>query len=276
MGGSLPGAPFSVNHYGGFSRVMGSVIVIANQKGGVGKTTTAVNLTASLAAAEKKTLLVDCDPQGNATTGVGIERDSLKKGLYEFLLESASEQQVIRETVLPGLQVIGSSMNLVGAEVAMAEVENREFLLRRQLDVLRDGYDCIFLDCPPSLGFLTVNALVAADAILVPLQCEYYALEGLSQLLKTVKAVKKGLNPTLNLAGILLTMYDRRNNLSEQVAEEVRAHFKKGVFRTMIPRNVRLSEAPSHGKPILLYDIRSTGAQSYLALAKECIERGVV
>ena len=276
MGGSLPGAPCSVNHYGGFSRVMGSVIVIANQKGGVGKTTTAVNLTASLAAAEKKTLLVDCDPQGNATTGVGIERDSLKKGLYEFLLESASEQQVIRETVLPGLQVIGSSMNLVGAEVAMAAVENREFLLRRQLDVLRDGYDCIFLDCPPSLGFLTVNALVAADAILVPLQCEYYALEGLSQLLKTVKAVKKGLNPTLNLAGILLTMYDRRNNLSEQVAEEVRAHFKKGVFRTMIPRNVRLSEAPSHGKPILLYDIRSTGAQSYLALAKECIERGVV
>jgi chromosome partitioning protein len=276
QGGQFAHGPVSVNHYGGFSNVMGSVIVIANQKGGVGKTTTAVNLTASLAAAEKRTLLVDCDPQGNATTGVGIERNSLTKGLYEFLLESASEQEVILETVLPGLQVIGSSMNLVGAEVAMAEVENREFLLRRQLDALRDGYDCIFLDCPPSLGFLTVNALAAADAILVPLQCEYYALEGLSQLLKTVKAVKKGLNPTLNLAGILLTMYDRRNNLSEQVAEEVRAHFKKGVFRTMIPRNVRLSEAPSHGKPILLYDIRSTGAQSYLALAKECIERGVV
>ncbi|MBW2095520.1 MAG: ParA family protein [Deltaproteobacteria bacterium] len=255
---------------------MGSVIVVANQKGGVGKTTTAVNLAASLAAAEKTVLLVDCDPQGNATTGVGIDRNALTKGLYELLLESASEQEVLLETVLPGLSVIGASASLVGAEVEMAEVENREFLLRRQLDSLRDKYDCVFLDCPPSLGFLTVNALVAADAILVPLQCEYYALEGLSQLLKTVKAVKKSLNPTLSLAGILLTMYDRRNNLSQQVAEEVRAHFKKGVFQTMIPRNVRLSEAPSHGKPILLYDIRSTGAQSYLALAKECIERGVI
>ena len=257
-------------------KIMGFVIVIANQKGGVGKTTTAVNLAASLAAAEKKALLVDCDPQGNATTGVGIDRNGLAKGLYEFLLESASEQEVVLETSLPGLTVIGASISLIGAEVEMAEVENREFLLRRNLDSLRDKYDYVFLDCPPSLGFLTVNALVAADAILVPLQCEYYALEGLSQLLKTVKAVKKSLNPTLSLAGILLTMYDRRNNLSQQVAEEVRMHFKKGVFRTMIPRNVRLSEAPSHGKPILLYDIRSTGAQSYLALAKEFIERGVM
>lgn len=258
------------------TKIMGFVIVIANQKGGVGKTTTAVNLAASLAAAEKKALLVDCDPQGNATTGVGIDRNGLAKGLYEFLLESASEQEVVLETSLPGLTVIGASISLIGAEVEMAEVENREFLLRRNLDSLRDKYDYVFLDCPPSLGFLTVNALVAADAILVPLQCEYYALEGLSQLLKTVKAVKKSLNPTLSLAGILLTMYDRRNNLSQQVAEEVRMHFKKGVFRTMIPRNVRLSEAPSHGKPILLYDIRSTGAQSYLALAKEFIERGVM
>ena len=257
-------------------KIMGFVIVIANQKGGVGKTTTAVNLAASLAAAEKNALLVDCDPQGNATTGVGIDRNGLAKGLYEFLLESASEQEVVLETSLPGLTVIGASISLIGAEVEMAEVENREFLLRRNLDSLRDKYDYVFLDCPPSLGFLTVNALVAADAILVPLQCEYYALEGLSQLLKTVKAVKKSLNPTLSLAGILLTMYDRRNNLSQQVAEEVRMHFKKGVFRTMIPRNVRLSEAPSHGKPILLYDIRSTGAQSYLALAKEFIERGVM
>lgn len=258
------------------TKIMGFVIVIANQKGGVGKTTTAVNLAASLAAAEKKALLVDCDPQGNATTGVGIERNGLAKGLYEFLLDSASEQEVVLETRLPGLTVIGASISLIGAEVEMAEVESREFLLRRHLDSLRDKYDYVFLDCPPSLGFLTVNALVAADAILVPLQCEYYALEGLSQLLKTVKAVKKSLNPTLSLAGILLTMYDRRNNLSQQVAEEVRMHFKKGVFRTMIPRNVRLSEAPSHGKPILLYDIRSTGAQSYLALAKEFIERGVM
>jgi chromosome partitioning protein len=255
---------------------MGSVIVVANQKGGVGKTTTAVNLAASLAAAEKRALLVDCDPQGNATTGVGIDRNTLTEGLYELLLDAASEKEVLLETILPGLSVIGASASLVGAEVEMAEIENREFLLRRQLDPLRARYDCIFLDCPPSLGFLTVNALVAADSILVPLQCEYYALEGLSQLLKTVKAVKKRLNPGLTLAGILLTMYDRRNNLSQQVAEEVKAHFKKGVFRTIIPRNVRLSEAPSHGRPILLYDIRSAGAQSYLALAKEFIERGVI
>lgn len=255
---------------------MGSIIAVANQKGGVGKTTTAINLSASLAAAEKNTLLVDCDPQGNATTGVGIDRNALTKGLYELLFESASEKEILQETFLPGLSVIGASTSLIGAEVKMAEVENRQFLLRDQLSSLREKYDYVLLDCPPSLGFLTVNALVAADAILVPLQCEYYALEGLSQLLKTVKAVKKGLNPSLRLAGILLTMYDRRNNLSQQVAEEVRAHFKRGVFKTIIPRNVRLSEAPSHGKPILLYDIRSKGAQSYLALAKELIGRGVI
>jgi chromosome partitioning protein len=254
---------------------MGSILSIANQKGGVGKTTTAVNLSASIAVAEKTCLLVDCDPQGNATTGLGIERKSLEKGLYEFILGSATEVEVTLPTGLPGLHVIGANGNLVGAEVEIGMADKREFLLKRRFDSLRDCYDYIFLDCPPSLGFLTVNALTASDAVLVPLQCEYYALEGLTQLLKTVNAVRSSLNGSLELAGILLTMFDSRNNLSSQVAEDIRRHFKEAVFQTVIPRNVRLSEAPSYGKPALLYDIRSSGAQSYLALAKELIGRGV-
>lgn len=254
---------------------MGSIVSIANQKGGVGKTTTAVNLSASLAVAEKICLLVDCDPQGNATTGLGIDRKSLEKGLYEFILGSAAETEVILDTGLSGLQLIGANGDLIGAEVEMASAEEREFLLKKRLSPLRERYDFIFLDCPPSLGFLTVNALTASDAVLVPLQCEYYALEGLTQLLRTISAVRNSLNGNLDLAGILLTMFDSRNNLSLQVAEQIREHFKEAVFHTMIPRNVRLSEAPSHGKPALLYDIRSSGAQSYLALAKELIGRGI-
>jgi chromosome partitioning protein len=251
------------------SGFMGIVISIANQKGGVGKTTTAVNLSASLAAAERSCLLIDCDPQGNATTGLGIERASLRKGLYDLMLGSETGDDVIAQTALPKLHLIAATGELVGAEVEMASIDNKEYLLRKGLSELKERYDYIFLDCPPSLGFLTVNALTASDYVMVPLQCEYYALEGLSQLLKTVKAVKRGLNPVLKLIGILLTMYDLRNNLSKQVEDEVRAHFKENVFQAVIPRNVRLSEAPSYGKPIILYDIRSKGAQSYLALAKE-------
>ncbi len=252
---------------------MGQVISIANQKGGVGKTTTAINLSASLAAAEKTCLLIDCDPQGNATTGLGIDRSGLKKGLYDLMMGMADSDEVIKETVPAGLHLIGATAELIGAEVEMVSMEDKEFLLQKALVPLRQRYDYTFLDCPPSLGFLTLNALTAADSVLVPLQCEYYAMEGLSHLIKTIRAVRRGLNPTLKLAGILFTMYDKRNNLSEQVAEEVRRHFKGSVFGTVIPRNVRLSEAPSHGRPALLYDIRSTGAQSYLALAKELIGR---
>jgi len=253
---------------------MGLVISIANQKGGVGKTTTAINLSASLAAAKKACLIIDCDPQGNATTGLGVDRSSLSKGLYELLLGTVEEEEVINETPMPLLHLIGASANLVGAEVEMASMEHKEFRIRQGLAGLKGRYDYLFLDCPPSLGFLTVNALTASDLVLVPLQCEYYALEGLSQLLKTLKAVKVGLNPTLRLAGILLTMFDKRNNLSQQVAEDVRAHFKENVFETVVPRNVRLSEAPSYGKPILLYDIQCKGAESYIALAKEFIGKG--
>ncbi|MGD8986361.1 MAG: ParA family protein [Desulfobacteraceae bacterium] len=252
---------------------MGHIISIANQKGGVGKTTTAVNLSASLAAAERSCLLVDCDPQGNATTGLGFDKSSLEDGLYELMLGSAVEDGVIMDTELAGLDLIGATTDLIGAEVEMVSADEREYRLRKRLLSLKSRYDYILLDCPPSLGFLTVNALTASDSVLIPLQCEYYPLEGLTQLLKTIWAVRKRLNPTLDVVGILLTMYDSRNNLSIQVAEEVRGHFKKNVFETIIPRNVRLSEAPSHGKPALLYDIKSRGAQSYLALARELVRR---
>jgi len=255
---------------------MGIIVSISNQKGGVGKTTSAVNLAASLAAAERKCLLVDCDPQGNATTGCGLNPRSLDHGLYDVLLGPCPAADAVSDTVLPGLSVIGSNPDLVGAEVEISSAPDREYLLRRALSSIKADYHYILLDCPPSLGFLTLNALTAADTLLVPLQCEYYALEGLSQLMETLRAVKNGLNPAIRLSGILLTMVDSRNNLSLQVEQEVRDHFKDLVYRVTIPRNVRLSEAPSHGMPILLYDIRSKGAQSYLALAQEFLSRGDV
>ena len=253
---------------------MGTIISIANQKGGVGKTTTAINLAASLAAAEKTCLLVDCDPQGNTTSGLGGNIGEGVEGLYDMMLGSVPASRVIVSTGLPGLDLVGATGDLIGAEVELVSIEKREYRLRQKLYPLKERYDYIFLDCPPSLGFLTVNAMTASDSVIIPLQCEFYALEGLTQLLKTIRAVRQGLNPSLDVEGILLTMYDSRNNLTVQVEDEVRGHFKSAVFQTIIPRNVRLSEAPSHGKPALLYDITSKGAQSYLGLAKELVERG--
>lgn len=254
---------------------MGCVISISNQKGGVGKTTTAVNLSASLAKAGKKCLLIDSDPQGNATTGLGFNKAEIAAGFYDFMLASVSGDVATIKTVMPGLNIMPATKDLVGAEVEMYIEDERESLLKKRLEEIKDQYDYIIIDCPPSLGFLSLNAITASNYVLVPLQCEYYALEGLSQLLDTLKAVKKSLNPELKLIGILLTMYDSRNNLSSQVQDEVREHFNKTVFDTVIPRNVRLSEAPSYGKPIILYDTRSTGAISYLNLAKEVIKRRV-
>jgi chromosome partitioning protein len=250
---------------------MARVISIANQKGGVGKTTTAVNLSASLAVAEKKTLLIDIDPQGNASSGLGISREEVNRSIYHALIDQVSLKDLLRKTELDFLKIIPSNIDLIGAEIELVPFPDREMRLRNALKEVREEFDFLIIDCPPSLGLITVNSLTAADSVLIPLQCEYYPMEGLSQLLKTIKLIKNSLNPWLKIEGILLTMFDKRNNISHQVTEEVRKHFGPMVFNTVIPRNVRLSECPSFGKPIILYDADSRGAESYLDLAKEVL-----
>ncbi len=250
---------------------MARIIAIANQKGGVGKTTTAVNVAASLAAAERKVLLIDADPQGNSTSGMGIEKEQLEGSTYDLFTGRRKLDELLRTTHFPWLQVVPAKIDLVGVEVELIQMISRERVLKKAIEPFRDDFDYIFIDCPPSLGLLTVNALTAADGVLIPVQCEYYALEGLSALMNTISLIRQDLNPELSVEGVLLTMYDSRNNLADQVADEVRKHFGGKVYKTVIHRNVTLSEAPSHGKPVLLYDIRSRGAQSYLDLAKEVL-----
>ena len=253
---------------------MTRMVAIANQKGGVGKTTTAINLAAALALSEKRVLLVDSDPQGNAGSGLGYPALKVPKGIYEVLIAGTPITEVIVETEIPGLHLVPSGQRLVGAEVELADTERREYKLKTALEQIQDRYDFILIDAPPSLGFLTINALTAARSVLVPVQCEYYALEGLSHLLGAIRLVQQALNPGLQIEGVLLTMFDNRLNLSQQVLAETRRFFAERVYQTVIPRNVRLSEAPSFGKPVVTYDPTCTGSTSYMSLAREVIERG--
>ena len=252
---------------------MGKIIALANQKGGVGKTTTSMNLAASLATLEKKVLLVDADPQANASSGLGVNLGEIDCSIYECIINGVDVREAIYTTDIDGLDIVPSHIDLVGAEVEMLNLENREKILKNLLTPLKDEYDFILIDCSPSLGLITVNALTAADSVIIPVQCEYFALEGISKLLNTIKIIKKKLNPSLEIEGFLLTMYDSRLRLANQIYDEVKRHFQELVFKTVIQRNVKLSEAPSHGMPAILYDADSAGAKNHLALAKEIIRK---
>ena len=253
---------------------MGRIIAIANQKGGVGKTTTAINLSSSLASMDKKVLSLDMDPQGNMTSGLGVDKDGVETTVYDLIIGNAGVEECIYENALENIDVLPSNIDLSAAEIELIGVDNKEYILKNEIDKVKDNYDFIIIDCPPALSMLTINAMTTADSVIVPIQCEYYALEGLSQLIHTIELVKERLNPNLEIEGVVFTMYDARTNLSLQVVENVKDNLNQNIYKTIIPRNIRLAEAPSYGMPINLYDPRSTGAESYMLLAEEVINKG--